>query len=255
MLATAALVLLAAAAPSAAYPNGAPAARLPTLGFSSWIALGPGAAHPVFDYCDDAGIRAAADAFVEVGLYDAGYRHFHLDDCWAGTERNASGYLVPEADHFPNGMKAVVDYVHSKGLFFGLYTSSGVLTCVGSRQGSYGHWQQDAAVFAEWGVDWVKQDYCNVPAIYANDPQPLYTNMSRALNATGRPIAFNMCEWGLAQPWTWGDALAQSWRIAGDHTGVWSSTKSVIRSSAAVPAAFSGRPYGWNDMVREGAAR
>ena len=84
---------------ASAYDNGAPNARLPTLGWSSWIALGPGAAHPVFDYCDAAGIKAAADAFVEVGLYEAGYRHFHLDDCWSGP-RNATGYLTPEADHF-----------------------------------------------------------------------------------------------------------------------------------------------------------
>ena len=87
-----------------------------------------------------------------------------------------------------------------------------------------------------------------MPNEYKNDPQPLYANMSAALNTTGRPIAFSMCEWGVASPWTWGDALAQSWRIAGDHTGVWESTKSVIRSSAAIPAAYTGRPYGWNDM-------
>ena len=105
-------------------------------------------------------------------------------------------------------------------------------------------------MFAEWGVDWVKQDFCNVPSEFKNNPQPLYANMSAALNATGRPIAFSMCEWGVANPWTWGDAIAQSWREAGDHTGVWSSTKSVIQSSAAIPAEFSGRPYGWNDMVR-----
>ncbi len=232
-----------------AYPNNAPNARLPTLGWSSWIALGPGAEHAIFDYCDEASVMAAADAFVEVGLYAAGYRHFHLDDCWAGTERNATGYLMADPQRFPNGMAPVVAYVHSKGLSFGLYTCSGTLTCVGGRQGSYGHWEQDAAYFAEeLQVDWVKQDYCNVPTQYKNNPQPLYTNMSQALNATGRPIAFNMCEWGLADPWTWGNGVAQSWRIAGDHTGVWDSTKSVIRSSAAVPAQYSGRPYGWNDV-------
>lgn len=149
-------------------------------------------------------------------------------------------------------MKAIVDYVHSKGLTFGLYTCSGTETCVGGRPGSFGHWQQDADVFAEWGVDWVKQDFCNVPSSFKNFPQPLYGNMSAALNATGRPIAFNMCEWGLADPWTWGDNVAQSWRMHGDHTAVWSDTKEVIRASAAIPAEFTGRPYGWNDMVRGG---
>ena len=145
-------------------------------------------------------------------------------------------------------MKPVIDYVHAKGLAFGLYTCSGTETCVGGRPGSFGHWEQDAAVFAEWGVDWVKQDFCNVPAAYKADPQPLYANMSAALNATGRAMAFSMCEWGVAQPWVWGDAIAQAWRMAGDHTGNWDSTKTVIRQSAAIPAENSGRPYGWNDM-------
>lgn len=98
---------------------------------------------------------------MEVGLYDAGYRHLHLDDCWAAKERNATGYAYPEKDHFPNGMKPVVDYVHSKGkdgdnLVFGLYTCGGKETCVGGRVGSEGFWEKDAAVYAEWGVDWVK---------------------------------------------------------------------------------------------------
>jgi alpha-galactosidase len=89
-----------------------------------------------------------------VGLYDHGYRHFHLDDCWAGP-RNSTGFLTPEADHFPNGMKPVVDYVHSLNLTFGLYTCAGTKTCVGGRPGSKDHWKQDADLFAEWGVDWV----------------------------------------------------------------------------------------------------
>lgn len=88
-------------------------------------------------------------------------------------------------------------------------------------------------------------DWCNTNGMV---PQQAYANMSAALNATGRPMGFNMCEWGVDQPWTWGDAVAQSWRMAGDHTGVWSSTKSVIAASAAIPAANSGQPYGWNDM-------
>ena len=166
-----------------AYDNGARFARLPTLGWSSWVALGPDASPAVFDYCDEFSVKAAADAFIEVGLYDAGYRHFHLDDCWAATERNASGFLMPEADHFPNGMKPVVDYVKSKGLVFGLYTCGGPKTCVGNREGSQGHWVEDAQVFAEWGVEWVKMDWC-----YGNDILGSYGNMSKALNATGFPI-------------------------------------------------------------------
>ena len=149
------VAFIASASCALAYDNGAPNARLPTLGWSSWIALGPGASPPVFDYCDEFSVKASADAFIEVGLYAAGYRHFHLDDCWAGG-RNATGYLYPELDHFPNGMKPVVDYVHSKNLSFGLYTCAGTFTCVGLRPGSKDHWDKDAAVWAEWGVDWVK---------------------------------------------------------------------------------------------------
>lgn len=100
------LALAAAVSTAVAYPNGAPNARLPTLGWSSWVALGPGAEPPIFDFCDEFSVKASADAFIEVGLYDAGYRHFHLDDCWAGG-RNATGYLYAELDHFPNGMKPV----------------------------------------------------------------------------------------------------------------------------------------------------
>lgn len=177
------LIAILCVTSSTAYDNGARFSRLPTLGWSSWVALGPGAEDPVFDYCDEFSIKAAADAFIEVGLYDAGYRHFHLDDCWAGTSRNATGYLVPEADHFPNGMKPIVDYVNSKGLAFGLYTCGGPKTCVGNREGSQGHWEQDAQLFAEWGVEWVKMDWCGGQDILGS-----YGNMSKALNATGFPI-------------------------------------------------------------------
>jgi hypothetical protein len=254
---------------------------------------------------------------MEVGLYDAGYRHLHLDDCWAAKERNATGFPYPEIDHFPNGesapaatsaekpssrsfgvarqrelapypspscpffvsfhlahrgspllvagdrgpvssagllraagMKPVIDYVHSKGndgdkLVFGLYTCGGTKTCVGGRVGSENHWTQDAQAYAEWGVDWVKMDWCNSAP---QDPRDTYPKMGKALNESGRHIAFNMCEWGKENPWEWGDSCAQSWRATGDHTGTWSSTKSIISEIMKIPANYSGRPYGWNDM-------
>jgi len=229
-----------------AYDNGAPNSKLPVLGWSSWVALAPGAEHPIFDYCDEDSVKHAIDAFVELGFVDAGYHHFHLDDCWAGG-RNETGYLYPETDHFPNGMKPVVDYAHSKGLDFGLYTCGGTQTCVGGRPGSKGHWTQDANVWAEWGVDWVKMDWCNSEG---EDIKTTYAEMSKALNASGRHIHFNMCEWGLENPWEWGDDVAQSWRMSGDHTGIWSSTKQQIAESAAIPPNGTGQPFGWNDMVR-----
>ena len=236
-------VLLAVAPPACAYDNGAPHSRLPTLGWSSWVALGPGSEHPIFDYCDEASVMAAADAMIETGLYDAGYTSFHLDDCWA-SYRNASGYVFPEKDHFPNGMKKVVDYAHSKGLSFGLYTCGGTETCVGRRPGSKGYWKEDALQYAAWGVDWVKMDWCNSAP---QDPKNTYPIMAAALNATGRPIHFNMCEWGKENPWEWGFDCAQSWRMSGDHTGTWSSTKNQIASSAAIPAEYTGKPWGWNE--------
>ena len=162
------------AAPALSYDNNAPHSKLPPLGWSSWVALGPGDAHPIFDYCDEASVKAAIDAFVspDLGLYKAGYRHFHLDDCWAGG-RNESGFLFPEKDHFPNGMKPVVDYAHSRGVVFGLYTCAGTKTCVGGRPGSKDHWDKDAAVWAEWNVDWVKMDWCNTEGLVPQTTYPL----------------------------------------------------------------------------------
>ncbi|CAE7450971.1 agaA [Symbiodinium pilosum] len=232
------------------YDNGAPHSRLPPLGWSSWVGLGrqwpgPGGQAPEFDFCDEVSVKLSVDAFHEVGLYDAGYRHFHLDDCWADHERNASGFLQADRQHFPNGMKPIVDYAHSKGLTFGLYTCAGTYTCVGRRPGSKGHFTQDAAVFAEWGVDVVKMDWCFSDGM---EPEPTYTAFSKALNATGHPIHFNMCEWGKAAPWTWGPKVAQSWRATGDHVPLWQDTKKVIAERSQIPEADAGRPYAWNDM-------
>jgi len=227
-----------------AYENGAPNSKLPPLGWSSWVALGPGVEHPIFDYCDALSVKMAIDAFHEVGLYEAGYRHFHLDDCWAGG-RNSTGFLFPEVDLFPDGLKPVVDYAHASNLTFGLYTCAGTQTCVGGRPGSKDHWTQDANAFAEWGVDWVKMDWCNTDGM---EPKEAYANMSNAMNATGRSMHLNMCEWGRENPWEWGEPIAQSWRMSGDHTGRWASTKDLVRQSAKVPAQFSGRPWAWNDM-------
>lgn len=233
-----------------AYDNGAKKSRMPPLGWSSWVALGKDwgsntPQHPEFDFCDEVSVKASIDAFHEVGLWDAGYRHFHLDDCWADKSRNATGYLQPERDHFPNGMKPLVDYAHSKGLTYGLYTCAGDLTCVGGRPGSRGHFEKDAAVFAEWGVDVVKMDWCHTDGM---DPKTTMAEFSRALNGTGRHIHFNMCEWGKDSPWEWGPDIAQSWRATQDHIPVWDSTKAIIKQRTAVPPSLGGAPFAWNDM-------
>ena len=149
----------------------------------------------------------------------------------------------PSEKHGPNPS---LSRTQTKGLDFGLYTCAGTYTCVGGRPGSKGHSDKDAAVFAEWGVDWVKQDNCNTNGM--GKPEDYYQLMSKALNDTGRPMAFAMCEWGKDAPWTWGGKIAQSWRMSGDHTGVWESTKSIVAASAAIPAEHTGKPFGWNDM-------
>jgi len=226
-----------------AYDNGAPNSRLPPLGWSSWEAFGAGTEHPIRDYCDENSVKAAIDAFHETGLYDAGYRHFHLDDCWSIVERKSDGLIQPDPTRFPNGMKPAIDYAHSRGLTFGLYTSGGKAGCMPNRAGSKGHWEQDAQSFADWGVDWVKMDFCG-----GSDVHGSYRNMSKALNATGRPIGFNMCEWGLQNPWEWGGSLSQSWRITKDHAGTWASTKDAIKAMMRIPREHGGRPWGWNDM-------
>jgi len=220
------------------------------MGWSSWVGMGPGwpgphAEHPIFDFCDEGSVKASIDAFLEVGLYGLGYRHFHLDDCWADKERNASGFLQAERDHFPNGMKPLVDYAHGKGLSFGLYTDAGTYTCVGQRPGSRDHWEQDAAVFAEWEVDVVKMDWCNTDGLI---PESTYSTMSQALNKTGRHIHLNMCEGGRDAPWKWGPAIAQSWRATDDHIGIWESTRKIIEERTQIPAENGGAPYAWNDL-------
>ena len=144
------LALVALPHDAHAYDNGAPHSRLPPLGWSSWDALAAGGDHPIRDFCDTVSVKAAADAYIETGLYAAGYRHLHLDDCWAATSRTAAGDIQPDPARFPGGMKEVVDYVHAKGLVFGLYTSAGRTVCVGGRVGSQGHWTEDAATFASW---------------------------------------------------------------------------------------------------------
>lgn len=233
---------------------------MPPLGWSSWNALGPswGTDHgemPQHDYCDEVSIKATIDAMMGLGLYAAGYRHFHLDDCWSAKVRNASGYLEANRLLFPKGMKDIVDYAHSKNLTFGLYLDAGTRTCHGGFPGSKDHWIQDAEVVASWGVDWVKMDWCHTDGA---DPTEVYPKMSAAMNTSGRHMHFNLCDGGntsntpcfaLAKcPWEYGPAIAQSWRIDIDHTWEWNSTKNAIARRLAIPAPQAGGPFNWNDM-------
>lgn len=152
----------------------------PPMGFNTWNTFG-GA-------INDKLIMETADAMAESGLKELGYEYVVTDDCWSEKRRDADGRLVPSREKFPNGIKPVADYVHSKGLKFGIYSCVGTMTC-GGYPGSYGHEYLDAATFAEWGVDFLKYDYCYRPK--TSRGEDLYRKMALALKSSGRDILFS----------------------------------------------------------------
>lgn len=165
-------------------------------------------------------IKGIADALVETGLRDAGYTYLNIDDCWHGT-RDENGFIQVDAKKFPNGMKALADYVHSKGLKLGIYSDCGTQTCAG-MPGSLGHEYQDALQYARWEIDYLKHDWCNTENV---NPIGAYSLMSNALRAAGRPIFLSMCEWGDNKPWKWAREIGNSWRIGPDIWCSFDSTK------------------------------
>jgi alpha-galactosidase len=207
-------------------------ARTPPMGWNSWNHFG----------CDVSAqlIRETADAMVASGLKDAGYQYVVIDDCWQ-VARDARGRLVADSARFPGGMKPLADYVHSRGLKFGLYTDAGRRTCQG-RPGTYGSEDVDARTFAEWGVDYVKEDWCNAEGL---DAPTQYAKFRDALAQTGRPIVFSICEWGSASPWDWGPATGNLWRTTNDIEDNWTSMLSNLDISGQHAAAA--RPGAWND--------
>jgi alpha-galactosidase len=211
----AARVALAACTLSAALSARASDALAPTppMGWNSWNRFGCNVSEPL--------IKSAADALVASGMKDAGYQYVVIDDCWQ-VKREASGRIVADPERFPSGVKALADYVHAKGLKFGLYSDAGTETCAG-RPGSKGHEEIDARTYAEWGVDYLKYDWCNTKG---QDARDAYARMSRALRASGRPIVFSLCEWGSTRPWTWAQGIGQLWRATGDIQDCWDCSRS-----------------------------
>ncbi|MDR1974924.1 MAG: glycoside hydrolase family 27 protein [Bacteroidales bacterium] len=181
-------------------------AKTPQMGWNSWNTFSVNINEQL--------IKEMADIFVNLGLNSVGYEYILLDDGWMDMQRDKDGNLVPHPDKFPNGIKAVADYVHSKGLKLGLYNCAGTKTCAG-YPGSRGHEYQDALKYAEWGVDYLKYDWCNTGEL---NPKEAYITMRDALYAAGRPILFSICEWGDNQPWQWAQDVGHSWRISGDIT-------------------------------------
>jgi alpha-galactosidase len=223
------------AAPALALDNGL--ARTPQMGFNNWNLTQCGSQF------NEAFVEGIADTLVSTGLKDAGYRYVNLDDCWAQSSRDSKGNLVPDKDRFPHGIKAVADYVHSKGLKFGLYTSAGTKTCnKAGFPGALGHEKQDAALWASWGVDYLKYDNCNNQG---QDAKKRYTAMRDALAATGRPILYSICEWGQNQPWTWAAPVGNSWRTTGDINDSYSKMLSIYKANIKL-GRYAG-PGHWND--------
>lgn len=183
-------------------------APTPPMGWNSWNRFG----------CtiNEKLVREAADAMVASGMKEAGYEYIVIDDCWQ-TGRDSLGFIVPDKQKFPSGIKALADYIHSKGLKFGIYSCAGRLTC-GGRPGSRGHEYQDALSYARFGVDFLKLDWCNSDGQNAMES---YTLMRDALYAAKRPVVFSLCEWGLSKPWEWASAIGHLWRTTGDIQNNW----------------------------------
>jgi len=221
-------------------------AAAPPMGWNSWNYFA--------EKVDDQGVRAAADLLVASGMRDAGYVYVNIDDTWEG-ERDAQGILHPNAK-FPD-MKALADYVHAKGLKFGIYSSPGPKTCAGFA-GSYGHEEQDAKLYASWGVDYLKYDLCSYiddvmkkqapgdEAAQLRLMQQAYVKMQAALAATGRPIVYSFCQYGWDAVWEWAPATgANLWRTTGDITPDWDRIYAIASSQTGLAAYAS--PGHWND--------
>lgn len=179
-------------------------AKTPPMGWNSWNTFETS--------IDEDLVKQTADIMVSSGLAAAGYNYIVLDDGWMAKERDNNGNLVPDAVKFPSGMKSLIDYVHSKGLKFGLYNCAGTKTCAG-YPGTRGYEYQDARFYASLDIDYLKYDWCNTQGITAKEA---YATMSIALKIAGKPIVFSLCEWGDNQPWEWAKPIGNLWRISGD---------------------------------------
>ncbi|WP_255550774.1 glycoside hydrolase family 27 protein [Granulicella sp. dw_53] len=208
----AAVMVALGGVPAHSLDNGV--ARTPPMGWNSWNKF-------ACKGINEKVVREAADQMASSGMKDAGYQYVVIDDCWQ-TGRDAVGNIVVDAEKFPGGIKALADYVHSKGLKFGIYTDVGTMTCA-KRPGSIGHEYQDARQYAAWGVDYLKEDWCNT--LPGQNAESSYTLMRNALAETGRPILFSICEWGSNKPWLWAGSIGNMWRATGDIQDCWNCKK------------------------------
>jgi alpha-galactosidase len=207
-------------------------AKTPPMGWNSWNKYGCNVSETL--------IMGMADAMVSSGMKDAGYEYVVIDDCWQ-VSRDENGEIVADKDRFPHGIKYLADYVHSKGLKFGIYSCAGTLTCAG-RPAGRGHEYQDALTYARWGVDYLKYDWCNTGTQNAKSS---YTIMRDGLFAAHRPIVFSICEWGSNKPWEWAGEIGHLWRTTGDISDSWNSMIDILGQQKDL-ARYAG-PGHWND--------
>jgi alpha-galactosidase len=214
-------------------PNGL--ALTPPMGWNSW--------NHFAEAVDDRIVREAADAMVSSGMAAAGYVYVNIDDTWE-KGRDAQGNIVPNSK-FPD-MRGLAHYVHSKGLKLGIYSSPGPATC-GGYEGSYGHEVQDARTYAAWGIDYLKYDWCSAGRIYPSAMmRPVYQKMGEALQGSGRPIVFSLCQYGMEDVWKWGPGVGGNlWRTTGDIEDNWKSMSTIgFNQGRLAPYAAPGH---WND--------
>lgn len=207
-------------------------AQTPPMGWNSWNKYACNVSESL--------IAGMADAMVSSGMKDAGYEYIVIDDCWQ-VSRDENGEILEDKERFPHGMKYLVDYVHSKGLKFGIYSCAGTLTCQ-RRPGGRGHEFQDARTYARWGVDFLKYDWCNSST---QDAKASYSTMRDALYTAGRPIVFSICEWGSNKPWEWASSVGHMWRTTGDISDSWNSMINIFDQQRTL-AKYAG-PGHWND--------
>ena len=179
-------------------------ALTPPMGWNSWNTFASN--------INETLIKETADAMVANGMRDAGYIYIVVDDCWESMQRDAAGNNVPDPKKFPSGMKALGDYLHSKGFKFGIHSCAGTKTCAG-YPGGRGHEYQDALTYASWGVDFLKYDWCEHGTA---DARETYKTMRDAIHTAGRPMVFSLCEWGQNKPWEWAGDVGHMWRTTGD---------------------------------------
>ena len=215
-------------------------APTPPMGWNSWNTFAM--------KIDENLVKETAEALIASGMRDAGYNYIVIDDGWEAMERDKQGNLVPDPNKFPGGMKALGDYLHSKGFKFGIHNCAGTKTCSGFP-GGRGHEFQDAITYASWGVDYLKYDWCYHGTANAEET---YRTMGNALYATGRPIVFSLCEWGSNKPWEWAQDIGHLWRTTGDITNCYDCQetyslgwKFILKSQIGLEK-YAG-PDHWND--------